>query len=78
MLSEIEGVSNTAIICQDGIVYSHKLVVASFSSFIKYLVTPIPANDDISLILPDFKVKDVEDLINENVFNGKFNTELGT
>ena len=72
LLNDSQLVSNTTIVCQDGVVYSHKLVVASLSEFIKNLVNQVPANDGIAFMLPDFKKRDIENLIREAVLNEDF------
>ena len=46
--------TNVTIVCSDGIIHTHKIVVASASSdFIKHLLSEIPVSDEITLYLPD-------------------------
>ena len=77
LLQDCHQVSNTTIVCQDGIIYSHKLVVASLSNFVKFLINDVPANDGIALILPDFTKTEIEKLIHEVVLHEKINATLG-
>ena len=37
----------------DGIIFSHKIIVASASEFIKHLLIDFPVGDEITLYLPD-------------------------
>ena len=64
LLEDCEGVSNVKIVCKDGIMFSHKIIVASASNFIKNLILDIPFGDDISLFLPDFQKNTVEKFLN--------------
>ena len=45
--------SNVTIVCSDGIIQTHKIIVASASDFIKQLLIDIPVGDEITLFLPD-------------------------
>ena len=60
LLENCEGVSNVKIICKDGILFSHKIIVANSSNFIRSIFLSIPFGDDITLFLPEFKKKTVE------------------
>ena len=59
-------VSNVNLVCRDGVVYSHKIVLASVSDFVKTLLSDIPVGDDISVFLPDFSKKEVNKFL-ENI-----------
>ena len=63
LLENSSGVTNTKIVCKDGIISSHKILVASTSDFIKNIMRDIPCNDDITLFLPDFTKSEVLMLI---------------
>ena len=52
-IGEISSMTNVTIICGDGIIHTHKIVVASASDFIKHLLSDIPVGDEITLYLPD-------------------------
>ena len=53
LLNESSSMTNVTIICSDGIIHTHKIVVASASDFIKTLLSDIPVGDEITLYLPD-------------------------
>lgn len=58
--SEHESVANVKIICEDGVLLSHKIVVASKNNFLKQLFSEIPVCDTITLFMPDYSQEDVE------------------
>ena len=60
MLEDSEHVSNVRIVCVDGVIISHKIIVASVSNFIKDIITDIPTNDEVTIFLPDFHKDEVE------------------
>lgn len=62
-LKNCESVSNVKIVCQDGIIFSHKIIVASVSKFLKNILLNIPFCDDVILFLPDFPKILVEDYL---------------
>ena len=47
--------SNVTIVCSDGIIQTHKIIVASASDFIKQLLSEVPVGDEITLYLPDHR-----------------------
>ena len=53
-------VTNLTLACGDGSLASHKILVAGVSSFIKNILADIPIGDDVTLILPDFTVAEVD------------------
>ena len=53
MLKECSSMTNVTIVCCDGIIHTHKIVVASASDFIKHLLSDIPVGDEITIHLPD-------------------------
>ena len=83
LLENCEGVSNVKIICKDGILFSHKIIVANSSNFIRSIFLSIPFGDDITLFLPEFKKKTVEKFLliekedtDEDIFVGQNPTVL--
>ena len=56
-------ISNVKIVCEDGVIFSHKIIVASVSEFVKSILMNIPFSDDVTLFLPDFKKTVVEDFL---------------
>ena len=63
LLEDSVAVSNVKIICSDGVIVTHKIVVATASSFIKVLMKKIPDGDDVSIFLPEFCKRDVEEFL---------------
>ena len=50
---------DTMIYCLDGVLYNHKIVLATISPLLKQLFMEMTCNDPISIIFPDFSVSDV-------------------
>ena len=51
------------LVCRDGVVYSHKIVLASVSGFVETLLSDIPVGDDVGVFLSDFSKKEVNKLL---------------
>merc|ERR1719270_899295 len=68
MLKECSSMTNVTIVCSDGIIHTHKIVVASASDFIKHLLSDIPVSDEITLYLPDHEKTSVMKLL-DGVFS---------
>ena len=64
ILKETSSMSNVIIVCSDGIIQTHKIVVASASGFIKHLLSEVPVGDEITLYLPDHQKTSVLGLLN--------------
>ena len=60
LLSKCQRVSNVTVKCQDGLVSSHKIVLAGVSPFIKHILAQIPVGDDVTVIMPSFTAGDVQ------------------
>ena len=64
--------SDVTIYCEDGIMFSHRLVLASLSDFLGIILVDSSLDKNISLILPDFSVelvlKYVKWIYNKNSF----------
>ena len=71
LLQNTRKVSNVSIICCDGQLDTHKIVVASASEFIKQLMIPIPTGDEITILLPDYKMEQVEQILHSVVSSSK-------
>ena len=65
---ELESFSNLTIICSDGLLFSHKVVLASISSYVKQLLSQFPLGDEVTLYLPDYPRARVERFITSKVF----------
>ena len=69
LVQHCQPVSNVSLVCRDGVVYSHKIVLASVSGFVKTLLSDIPTGDHVSVFLPDFFTKDVENFLQNIILN---------
>ena len=67
--------SNVNLVCRDGVVYSHKIVLASVSGFVETLLRDIPVGDDVGVFLSDFSKKEVNKLLRTKGVFGKEETE---
>ena len=67
-LHEFESFSNLTIICSDGLMFSHKVVLASISSYIKQLLSQFPPGDEVTIYLPDYTRSRVESFVTSKVF----------
>ena len=81
-IGETTSMTNVTIICGDGIIHTHKIVVASVSDFMKHLLSDIPVGDEITLFLPDHGKCSIMDLLNgvfssNNSGSSKDSTEFG-
>ena len=77
LLRESENLSNLTIVCSDGILVSHKIILVSVSSFMKLLLSEIPLGDDATLYLPDFSKSRLQQFLVSRVFaNTVYETEL--
>ena len=77
LLDGHESVANCSLVCQDGIILSHKLVIASISKFLKNILSDIPVGDDVSIYFPDFKMSHIRDQIRVSLDNeGEFDINI--
>ena len=74
LLHQCQAASNLTVVCSDGVIFSHKLIAASASDFIKLLLSDVPPHDEVTLYLPDFTKCEVE-LFFESVFSSGTHTE---
>ena len=63
LLQDCKSLENVTIVCSDGIIHTHKIIVASASDFIKHLLSEVPVGDEITLYLPDYDKCSVEELL---------------
>jgi len=73
LLKDSESVTNVTIVCSDGVIYSHKIIVASVSDLIKDVIGNIPAEDDVTLLLPDYGTSNFQDLLSLTETSAKTN-----
>ena len=65
LLNESSSMTNVTIVCSDGIIHTHKIVVASVSDFIKTLLSDIPVGDEVTLYLPDHDKPSIVQLLDD-------------
>ena len=63
---------NVSIICRDGVVRSHKLVLANISKFMEDILKDIPTGDEATIYLTDIGKTDIEHLL-QNAASDKSN-----
>ena len=75
--SDCRHVSDASIICEDGVIFTHKLVLAAVSKLLKQILSNIPAADEVTLYLKTFVKSDVEEFFSD-MFHKKdgYNSEL--
>ena len=65
--------SSLSVVCGDGMLASHKLVLATVSPFLSSVLAALPTGDHVTLVMPDFGVDEVElflqTIISEEVSN---------
>ena len=62
-----EGVTNVTIVCSDGIINTHKIIVASTNKLLKSAMEDITCNDDITVLCIDFNRNEIEDFLFANL-----------
>ena len=70
--------SNVSVLCHDGLVNTHKIVLAGISDFIKNILAEIPVGDQATLLMPNFRAEDLEKflLISMNNSNTDQNVDI--
>ena len=61
--SESDRITNVKIICRDGLVFTHKIIVASVNNFFKDILSIIPDGDEAVLIMPGHEKRIVQKMI---------------
>ena len=59
-LSDCRQVSNASVLCADGVIFTHKLVLAHISNLMKTTLKEIPPADEATIYLKDFSKEEVE------------------
>jgi len=75
IIDSCQGVSNVTLVCSDGTLHSHKIMIAVVSGFMKDLMMSIPAADNVTILLPDFLTANVLSIIDQFNF-GDMNMHL--
>jgi len=63
--SDYRQMSNASIICEDGVIFTHKLMLANISKLLKLILSEIPAADEVTIYLHNFPKKHVEEFFLE-------------
>ena len=63
---------NVSIICRDGVLRSHKLVLANISKFMEEILKDIPTADEATIYLTDISKTDIEHFL-QNAASDKSN-----
>ena len=63
--SDCRHVSNASIICEDGVIFTHKLVLATISKLLEQILSDIPAADEVTFYLKAFEKSEVEEFFND-------------
>ena len=63
---------NVSIICRDGILRSHKIVLANVSKFMENILKDIPSGDEATIFLTDISKTDIEPFL-QNAASNKSN-----
>ena len=63
LIQDCQLVSNVSVLCQDGLVNTHKIVLAGISDFIKNILAEIPVGDQATIFMPNFRAEDLEKFI---------------
>ena len=64
LLEDSKSVENVKVVCKDGVVFSHKLVIASSGEFMKNLLNDVPVGDEITIYLPDYDEDTFSNILN--------------
>jgi len=63
--SDCRHVSNASIICEDGVIFTHKLVLATVSKLLEQMLSDVPAADEVTFYLKTFEKSTVEEFFND-------------
>ena len=63
-IQDFQSVSNCKIICKNnGTISTHKIVLAISGTFLRDLIKDIPVADEVTLLMKDFDVSEVLDIL---------------
>ena len=60
---ESDRITNVKIVCRDGLVFTHKIIVASVNNFFKDIISINPDGDEVVLIMPAHEKKKIDKMI---------------
>ena len=69
---------NVKLVCKDGDISSHKLIISRNSEFLKKLLWNIPVGDSVTLYLPDFLFSYIKKSLCSLQSDKTFDREIGT
>jgi len=72
---ESDRITNVKIVCRDGLVFTHKIIVASVNNFFKDIISIIHDGDEAVLIMPDHDKRKVEMMLKLDWLKGMANNE---
>ena len=56
-------ITNVKIICSDGLIFTHKIIVASVNNFFKDILSIIPDGDEAVLIMPGHEKREIDAML---------------
>jgi len=65
VIDSCQEASNVTLVCCDGTLNSHKIMIAIISDFMKNLMMSIPAADSVTIYLPDFQTEKVQSVLDQ-------------
>ena len=74
---ECDNVANVTIVCRDGLINTHKLILANISKFIEILIKDVPAADEVTIYLRQFTTLDVNLFLREPDSDSNLSTLFG-
>ena len=76
LLKSCQRLSNVTIRCHDGLISTHKIILASVSSFTKEILEDIPSGDQVTVLMPDFGSGPIEDFLSSWMNQKDFDNEI--
>ena len=76
LLKSCQRLSNVTIRCNDGLFSTHKIILASVSSFTREILEDIPSGDQVTVLMPDFGSGPIEDFLTSWMKQADFNPEI--
>ena len=74
---DCDNVANVTIVCRDGLINTHKLILANISEFAENLIKDIPAADEVTLYLHQFTTLSVNLFLREPENDPELSTIFG-
>ena len=76
LLTSCQRLSNVTIRCRDGLFSTHKIILASASSFTREILEDIPSGDQVTVLMPDFGSGPIEDFLTSWMKHTDFDPEI--